>query len=164
MMNAIEYREATDADVDALAAIRAAEWGDEKYWRERIRGYASGALNPQQALAPRVIYVAIEDAQIIGFIAGHLTRRYDCQGEVEWLNVGAERRRGGVAAELLVVLAAWFGGRTARRICVDADPENPGARAFYRKHGAEDLNPHWLVWPDIARLLAQPRAWPRQEV
>ncbi|MFL5482048.1 MAG: GNAT family N-acetyltransferase [Gemmatimonadaceae bacterium] len=148
----IEYREASDADRDALATIRAGEWGTEEYWGERIRGYASGALSPRQALAPRVIYVAVDNSRIVGFVAGHLTRRFDCDGEVQWINVVAEKRRTGVAAELLRVLASWFGDQGAKRICVDADPENPGARAFYRKHGAQDLNPHWLVWPDITGL------------
>jgi GNAT superfamily N-acetyltransferase len=150
----IEYREASDADTDALATIRAGEWGTEQYWRDRIRGYASGALSPREALAPRVIYVAV-DSRIVGFVAGHLTRRFDCHGEVQWLNVVAEKRRTGVAAELLRVLASWFGDQGAKRVCVDADPENPGARAFYRKHGAQDLNPHWLVWPDITGLATQ---------
>ena len=152
-MSPIEYREARDTDFEQLAAIRAADWGSEQYWRDRIRGYASGTANPQQALAPRVIYVAAEDSRIVGFIAGHLTRRFDCDGELEWINVTAERRRTGLAGELLRVLAVWFSSQNAERVCVDADPENPGARAFYRKHGAEDLNPHWLVWPDITKLL-----------
>jgi GNAT superfamily N-acetyltransferase len=154
----IEYRKAHDADVDALAAIRAGDWGSEEYWRDRIRGYANGELHPRQALAPRVIYVASDNSQIIGFIAGHLTRRFDCDGELQWLNVVPERRRAGLARELVVLLASWFADQNARRICVDADPENPGARVFYRKQGAEDLNPHWLVWPDITALLEQPSA------
>lgn len=149
----MEYREARDDDIDQLASIRAREWGDQQYWRDRIRGYASGALNPQQALAPRVVYVAVDNSQITGFIAGHLTRRFDCDGELEWLNVVPEKRRGGVARELLLVLASWFAEKGAKRVCVDADPENPTARAFYRKNGAEDLNPHWLVWSDITELL-----------
>lgn len=151
----IDYRAATDADLDALAAIRAAEWGSEQYWRDRIRGYASGALNPGHALPPRVIHVAAEDSRIVGFIAGHLSTRFGCDGELEWLNVVPETRRAGVAGGLLRLLASWFSDHHAKRICVDADPENPGARAFYRKHGAEDLNPHWLVWPDITVLLKE---------
>ncbi len=151
----MKTRLASDADVDALARIRAGEWGTEEYWRERIRGYATGALSPGQALAPRVIYVAEEDSEVLGFIAGHLTRRFDCDGELEWLNVVPGKRRTGIAAELLRVLASWFAAKSAKRVCVDADPENPGARAFYRKHGAQDLNPHWLVWPDITELAKQ---------
>jgi ribosomal protein S18 acetylase RimI-like enzyme len=115
-----------------------------------------GALNPQLALAPRVVLVAAQDGRIVGFIAGHLTRRYECDGEVEWINVIGEERRTGVAAELLHLLASWFAGRQAKRICVDVDPENAPARGFYRKHGAKDLNPHWLVWPDITLLVAGP--------
>lgn len=154
-MTSIEYREASDADLDEIAKIRAAEWETEEYWRRRIRGYASGTLSPGEALAPRVIYVAVEESRIVGFIAGHLTRRLGCDGELEWLNVIPEQRRTGVAGGLLRVLASWFGDHDAKRVCVDADPENPTARAFYRKHGAQDLNPHWLVWPDITRLTTQ---------
>ena len=152
-----ECREAREADLEALARIRAAQWGNEQYWRDRIRGYASGALNPQQALAPRVIYVAVDNSEITGFIAGHLTRRFGCDGELEWLNVVPQKRRSGVARQLLLVLASWFADKGAKRICVDADPENPTARAFYRKHGAQDLNQHWLVWPDITELLNSER-------
>jgi hypothetical protein len=34
-------------------------------------------------------------------------------------------------------------------VCVDVEPENRVARAFYSRHGAVPLNPHWLVWDDI---------------
>jgi len=151
-MAGIVYREAQDADLDKLVAIRAAEWGDEEYWRPRIHGYANGTLSPRHGLHPRVIIVAAQGDQIVGFIAGLLTRRFDCDGELQWLNVIPDQRRTGVARELLLKLATWFVGQGARRICVDADPENPTARAFYRKNGAEDLNPHWLVWRDIAEI------------
>ena|SRR5436190_7745809 len=91
------------------------------------------------------------------FIAGHLTRRFGCDGELEWLDVVAECRRTGVAGELWRALATWFAGHQARRICVDVDPQNAPARAFYRKHGAQDLNAHWFVWPDTS-VVATPRA------
>jgi GNAT superfamily N-acetyltransferase len=152
----ISYREARAADLDQLARIRARDWGSEQYWHERIQGYMTGTLNPQRALAPRVVLVAAQDTRIVGFIAGHLTRRYDCDGELEWINVIPEERRTGVAAELLRWLASWFVRHDAKRICVDVDPENAPARAFYRRHRAQDLNPHWLVWPDITLLVAGP--------
>jgi len=152
----ISYREAGEADVDQLAHIRGRDWGSEQYWRERVLGYMKGTLNPGQALAPRVVLVASQDSRIVGFIAGHLTRRYECDGEVQWINVIPEERRTGVAAELLRWLASWFVRHDAKRICVDVDPENAPARAFYRRHGAQDLNPHWLLWPDITLLVAGP--------
>lgn len=151
-MTSIAYRTAAPADVGALARIRAVSWGTEPYWQARISGYMRGELHPQHALAPRVIFVAAEPTVLVGLIAGHLTRRFGCDGELEWLDVIPERRRTGIAGALLRTLATWFGARRAKRICVDVDPANEPARAFYRKHAAQDLTPHWLVWPDITTL------------
>src|SRR5258705_14016538 len=107
-----------------------------------------GELHPQQALAPRVVLVAEGGEDIVGFIAGHLTRRFGCDGELEWLDVVAECHRTGGAGELWRALATRFAGRQARRICVDVDPQNAAARAFYRKPLAHDPNP---PWPACAR-------------
>ena|SRR5215831_14728510 len=148
-MSGIHYRESVSTDIPAMAEIRAAEWGTIEYWMKRITGYINCELHPQQALMQRVMYVALENDAVIGFIAGHLTRRYECDGELEWINVMPEFRGNGVASELLQMLARWFVQQNATRICVDVDPDNPTARKFYRRHGAEDLNKHWLVWNDI---------------
>jgi len=139
-----------------MARIRAADWGIEELWRVRISRYLNYEHHPRQALAPRVIYVALDDDMVVGFIAGHLTRRHACEGELQWINVIPELRGGAVAAELLHLLAAWFVAQNACRICVDVEPENTTARRFYMRHGAEDLNPSWLVWNDIRVVLAQP--------
>jgi GNAT superfamily N-acetyltransferase len=136
-----------------MARIRAAEWGDEEYWRARIAGYLKGDVNPRHALMARVIYVAIADESVVGLVAGHLTRRYGCDGELEWINVTAAARGDGIASGLLREMAAWFAGMKALRICVDVDPANATARRFYLRHGAETLNPHWLVWRDISVVL-----------
>jgi GNAT superfamily N-acetyltransferase len=57
-----------------------------------------------------------------------------------------------VATQLLRRLAEWFVSQGARRICVDVQPANRSARAFYARHGATELNPHWMVWEDIGKL------------
>lgn len=141
------------ADIPAMARIRSSEWGDQEYWERRISGYLAGEVNPQRALAPRTGYVAVEESAVVAFIAGHLTRRHACEGELEWINVITEWRGRGVASELLRLLAAWFVQQNALRICVDVDPANPTARAFYTKNGAEKLNPHWLAWNNITVVL-----------
>ena len=97
----------------------------------------------------------IEAESLVGFIAGHLTRRYACDGELEWINVIPERRGSAVASELLHLQVAWFVEQRASRICVDVDPNNTTARRFYKRHGAVDLNEHWLVWNDIKVALGQ---------
>ncbi|HTI11941.1 MAG TPA: GNAT family N-acetyltransferase [Puia sp.] len=151
----MQYREATESDVPALARIRAMEWETEEYWIARISGYRNGTIHPQQALLPRVIYVAVEeDCSIAGFIAGHLTRRFECDGELEWINVIPEHRGAGIALALIQQLAGWFIGQKALQVCVDCDPDNHIAQNFYKRYGAEMLNKHWLVWKDIRVLLS----------
>jgi GNAT superfamily N-acetyltransferase len=154
-MTTIQYRLAEKSDIPAMARLRAEEWETEEYWTVRISRYLSGELHPQHALLPRVSYAALEGNCLVGFIAGHLTRRYACDGELEWINVIPERRGNAVASELLRLLAAWFVEQKASRICVDVDPANITARRFYLRHGAEKLNEHWLVWNDIKLVLGQ---------
>ena len=160
----MEYREAKKLDIPGMARIRGAEWETEEYWRKRISGYWGCEIYPQQALMPRVIYVAQEGDAVIGFVAGHLTRRYECDGELQWIDVIQERRRSGVASELLRRLAAWFVEQKAARICVDVDPANERARGFYVRHGAVDLNKHWLVWEDIGVVLRERRSQAENEI
>lgn len=148
-MAILKFREAQASDIPAMARIRAAEWETEEYWNQRIRAYMAGELHPQFALKPRVIFVCCEGDSLVGFIAGHLTTRHACQGELEWINVVREKRGGGAASGLLRVLAKWFVAQNALRICVDVEPSNTIARRFYARHGAEDLKPHWMVWNDI---------------
>lgn len=150
-MPGVIYREGVLADVPALARIRATEWESEQYWTNRITGYIEGRLRPQKALAPRMVFVASQDGEIIGFVAGHLTRRFDCEGELEWIDVIRERRRQGIGSEMVRILARWFAKQDVRRVCVD--PGNPSARQFYAQLNAQNLNQHWLFWPDIASSL-----------
>jgi ribosomal protein S18 acetylase RimI-like enzyme len=148
-MNVFQFRKATDADIISMAQIRDREWGTEDYWIERIGGYMRGELHPQHALMPRIIFVAEYKQKIIGFIAGHLTTRLECNGELEWINVIPEYRKNRVASQLLHLLAQWFVEQNATRVCIDVAAENIPAQKFYRKHGAKNLNAHWLYWEDV---------------
>lgn len=136
-----------------MARIRAAEWETEEYWNRRIRAYMAGEFDPQFALTLRIIYVCYEDDLVAGFIAGHLTARHGCQGELEWINVTREKRGSGAASGLLRALAKWFIAQNALRICVDVEPSNTTARRFYARHGAVELKPHWMVWNDVRVVL-----------
>jgi predicted GNAT family acetyltransferase len=138
----IQYRAATDLDIPGV-----------DFWPDRVTGYLNLTHHPQKALATRIIYVATDGEQVIGFIAGHLTQRYNCDGELQWINVVDEHRGTGVASSLLKLLAQWFIDQKARKVCVNADAENPTAHRFYRRYGATVLNPHWLVWKDIGVAL-----------
>jgi GNAT superfamily N-acetyltransferase len=134
-----------------MATIRAGDWGTEEYWRGRILQYLKRALYSKEALRPRIAYVCVNDGCVVGLIAGHLTRRFGCAGELEWISVRPQFRGSGVASELLRRLAKWFLKHDALRICVDVEPSNANARRFYARHGAADLKPHWMIWKDISR-------------
>jgi GNAT superfamily N-acetyltransferase len=149
-MTNISYREATTEDTSTLAKIRGTNVEEEQHWSDRIASYMSGHQNPQQALRPRIIYVAINDGMIIGFIAGHLTRRFNCEGELQWINMIENYRQHGVASELVRLLFKWFIEQKSYRICVD--PGNDLARQFYKKNGASSLNDHWMFWIDIRNI------------
>jgi len=114
----------------------------------RMAAYLEGRHHPRYALAPRVMYVALQRDVVVGYIAGHLTRRFDCDGELQYLFVAYEHRRQGVASRLLESLRGWFRDRGASRVCVDVEPGNAVARAFYTHHGARPLNRGWLVFSE----------------
>ena len=95
--------------------------------------------------------MATEAESPIGYAAGHLTRRFRCDGELQWIYVASPWRGDEVATKLLQLVATWFVSKGAQRICVD--PGNEKARRFYRRHGAVDLNKHWMVWTKIGEVL-----------
>jgi GNAT superfamily N-acetyltransferase len=153
-MTAIHYRPAAPADIPAVARLpRPGEAGGDP--PERMARYLVGTHHPQHALPPRAMWLALVDASDgaipIGYVAGHLTRRFGCEGELQWIYVVPAHRRAQVASHLLRLLAAWFVDHGARRVCVDVGAED--ARPFYRRHGAVELNRHWMVWSDIREVL-----------
>lgn len=149
----MEYREAKESDVSALAGMRGKDPAAKENWTRRIPGYMNRTHNPLYALLPRIVYVTEDHGRIIGSIAGHLTKRFACDGELEWIDVLPEFLNKGIAAMLLQHLATWFIDRKALQICVDCAPDNLVAQNFYKKNGAEKLNEHWLVWKDISRIV-----------
>ena len=147
-LTSVQYRQATTADVLGMAQCRlgdpAAGVADP-----RMAAYLDGHHHPQQALPPRVAFVALVGTTVVGYIGGHLTRRYQCDGELQYLFVAPQYRRTGIASELLRLLARWFAHEGARKVCVNVEPDNGGARAFYTRHGAFSLHSFWLAWNDI---------------
>jgi|ERR1700733_5636342 len=145
----IRVRRVEEADIVSMAAIRAQEWETEAFWKGRIERYLRGEHSPQKALPARTAFVAVDNGAVLGFVSGHRTSRYGCDGELQWINVAREYRGCGIAGTLLETIAHWFVQQQALRVCVNVDAKNTAARRLYRKYGAEPLNEHWLVWSDI---------------
>jgi GNAT superfamily N-acetyltransferase len=149
------YREAQHGDIHEMAEIRATDWGSEEYWRDRILQYVAGKLHPKNALPARAAFVCLDQARVIGLVAGHLTRRFGCDGELEWISVRPEYRHRGIASQLLRCLAEWFLAQNATSVCVDVEPSNHAARQFYTCNGAKDLKPHWMIWRNIGAVVGE---------
>jgi GNAT superfamily N-acetyltransferase len=148
-LSRVVYRHVERTDISALSEVRSADWGTIEFWTARITGYLDGTHNPQHSLTPRVIYTAVEDGSPIGLIAGHLTRRYDCDGELQWISVLPQHRGLGIASDLFYLLAGWFAEQQAMRVCVNCDTGDERAAGFFSRHGAVQLNRYWLMWYDI---------------
>jgi GNAT superfamily N-acetyltransferase len=140
------------ADIPQIARLRSREWETVEYWTIRIRSYLSGEDSPREALASRAVFVAMEGDELVGFIAGHRTQRFGCEGELQWINVAKEKRAAGIADKLIAQLGAWFVEHGISRICVDVVPENTVARKLYMRCGASPLKPHWMVWDDARTM------------
>lgn len=116
----------------------------------RMAAYFDGRHHPQQALPQRVGYVAMEGGAVVGYIAGHLTTRNQCDGEVQYLFVASSYRRRGIATNLLHLLAEWFVKQSARKVCVAIARDSPvEARPFVESVGAVPLQRNWHGWNDI---------------
>jgi len=138
-----------------MAAIRTQEWETETFWTSRIALYLKGEHSPRQALAARAAFVALDGTKLVGFVAGHRTRRLGCDGELQWINVVKERRGQGIAGTLMVKIGVWFVENHAYRVCVNVDPRNTPALLLYRRFGAQPLNDHWMIWED-SRAMCTP--------
>lgn len=153
-MDIIRYRRATSADVPAMAQCRLGDPAGERA-DARMAAYLDGRHHPQQTLPERVAYVALAADDVVGYIAGHRTRRFGCDGELQYLYVAPHARRRGVATGLLRQLAEWYRAVDVTTVCVNVDLDSPAARPFYARQGATVLEPYpyWYVWSDIAEVL-----------
>lgn len=139
-------REANAADIPTMAEMRTAAGWTGGAGPDVMARYLAGTHHPQHALRPRAVLVASDGQALVGFIAGHLTHRFGCTGELQWLFVAPHRRGMAVGDALFEQLASWFVAHDARRICVNVEPMNTAAREFYARHGAVALSEYWMVW------------------
>lgn len=149
-MPPVEIREIALSDVQVIARLpQQGEAGADS--PERLERYLRGEHHPHLALAPRQMWVAWNGRVPIGYVSGHLTERFSCDGELQKIYVVPPYRRRRVGLRLVEQLARWFAERDARRICVNVGDEK--ARPFYLAAGAVALQPHWMIWEDMPRSL-----------
>ena len=147
----VHIRAATSDDAEAMAQCRVSDPSAGPA-DPRVAAYFDHRHTPRLALGPRAGFVALDGDRIIGYVAGHLTKRYGYQGEVQYLFVAMEHRRQRVATALLEQLAFWFLQHDARRVCVDVNLDSASAQPFYESVGARSFRPHWWGWEHIGVL------------
>ena len=155
-MEGVSFRPAVVEDVAGMAECRMIDPSVHAA-DPRMTAYFKGDHHPRLALLPRAGYVAFARGRMIGYIAGHLTKRHGCAGEVQYLFVAPAWRKRGIASALLQLMAKWFQENAAAKVCVCVDAGSPAAMPFYRSHGASPLNPysrHWVMWEDIGIILS----------
>ena len=156
--NAISFRAVTSADVPAMVQchLNEATAGPAD---SRMAAYLEGQHHPQQALPARTGYVAFVGEQVIGYIAGHRTKRHGCEGEVQYLFVSPANRLRGIGTALVQRLAQWFAQQGVRRVCIGvANDSAPQAKPFVESLGATPLNKNWYAWGESAlEALSAPR-------
>lgn len=135
-----------------MAEIRAQTKGTTSFWTDRIDRYLRGEHSPQHALELRAAFVAVAEEQIVGFVAGHRTRRFGCDGELQWIDVDQQQRGRGIGYKLMDQMGAWFVMQDAKQICVNVDKDNVAARKLYGNCGARPLNEAWMVWDDASLI------------
>jgi ribosomal protein S18 acetylase RimI-like enzyme len=118
---------------------------------QRWQNYISGGSSPQKAKVERVVFKALIDEKMVGYIAGHLTERYGKEAEIQSFYILIEHQRMGIGSKLLAQFLDWLAAYGVGSLCVGIDGANP-YQQFYLKYGGAHLNPHWIFWDDLAVL------------
>jgi GNAT superfamily N-acetyltransferase len=109
--------------------------------------------SPQTSKPERLILKAInDDGRIIGYLAGHLTTRYNLDAEIQSFYVLKQMQKQKVGTGLLIEFVKWLINMNAKSLCVGLHPKNK-YKSFYLKYNGQYLNEHWIFWQDITKLL-----------
>ena len=143
-------REANADDAPAMIECRNR---DSEQADLRMPAYFRGEHNPQHAMTPRIGFVAVDNGTVVGYIAGHLTTRHGCAGELQYLFVASAYRRRGIGTALIRRLASWFQFRNANDVCIALAADSPKeAKPFFESLGATPLKKHWYHWEEVGRV------------
>ncbi|MBA4293072.1 hypothetical protein C0431_08880 [bacterium] len=134
-------------DTQFLASLRSGGYQLE----QTMLGYLEGSYSPRFAQGDRAVFVAWFETQRAGYVAGHRTTRFGCEGELQWLNVAEAFRGKGVADALIQRVLDWFLSNSIFKVCVNVDPDNIAGRKVYFRNGASELDSHWLIWLDLRK-------------
>jgi ribosomal-protein-alanine N-acetyltransferase len=123
---ASRVRPATEADIDAVAALETALFGDDAWSRDSVLHELTHPL--------RQAYVAVDDAgEVCGYV---VVLGVGDVADLQRIAVADAQRGRGVAATLLGAcdLSAF------ERVVLEVHAGNAAALAFYRRHGFAEIS------------------------
>lgn len=124
---------------------------DYKKRFDRWQTYFVGQ-SPASAKPERIVFKALIGNELVGYIAGHLTTRYDKDAEIQSFYILKEYQGKGIGGQLLHHFVKWLLQYDVKSLCVGFHEANP-YQAFYIKYGGKYLNPHWIYWDEVNDLL-----------
>ena len=151
--------EASVDDVEAIVDVTLQSFEDafnKPFYMEREaainrwKAYMRKEHHPRDAKDSRIVYVSVINGEIVGFVAGHLTKRLGLEGELQSIYVLPEHQGQRIGTQLVVALAKWFKKCNATGVCVD---HKDGSEGFYIKLGATFNDHGWLVWDNFLDVL-----------
>jgi GNAT superfamily N-acetyltransferase len=96
------------------------------------------AQSPQSSKPERIVLKAVEKGKIVGYIAGHLTTRYEMDAEIQSFYILKPYQRTGIGTALLGRFIDWLASKGSKSLCVGIASNNK-YKAFYLKHGGLTL-------------------------
>lgn len=135
----IMVRETVEADFGVVAAHRAQLWPEGSMEEHRTE------LPAWLADEATCSFVAVQGAEVIGFLEGRLRSHADgCAtspvGYLEGWYVCPSHRRRGVGRALVAAFEEWALGRGCRELASDTWPENRGSVDAHRRLGFEEVD------------------------
>ena len=89
--------------------------------------------------SPDLCFVGDSDGEVVGFALGAPSYEIlENTGHLEWLAVAPEHRRGGLASELIEVVADRLRAQGRRDVVADVSSANEASRALFRRAGFEE--------------------------
>lgn len=122
-------RDATLADLDEIARLEAALFGDDAWSREMVREELAGEHR-------RYLVLADADGALHGY-AGVLVLGSD--GDIQTIAVAPELRGAGYGRALMDELLDEAGRRGAAQVFLEVRADNPVARGLYRSLGFAEI-------------------------
>jgi len=124
-------------DIDINYAVRLSRW----------QTYFAGK-SPASAKPDRIIFKAVDANRVIGYVAVHLTTRFDMDAEIQSFYILNEYQRKGIGSKLFGYVLNWLAAFNVKNLCVGIAADNP-YQVFYLKHGGKYYNPHWIFWDNL---------------